>query len=99
MDKVHSVDTEKNRVAMVTNFDGGKPMPKTLDHMQREFLPTIATGLINIDYQIEAIVHHESTFGTSQEIEPLFFPLIVARDTEGPFDAGQDGMVAAQMQQ
>lgn len=66
---------------------------------QHELLPTTATGLINIDYQIEASIYHESTFGAGQEVPSLFFPVIIARNPEGPFDQGTEGMVATQLEQ
>jgi hypothetical protein len=62
--------------------------------MQREMLPTVTTSLIEIEYTIAALVIHESTFGSGQEIPPVEFPIIVARDPEGPIDMGTDGMVA-----
>ena len=67
--------------------------------MQQEFLPSITSSLINIDYQIEAIVHHEATVGTDKSIPPLIFPIIVGRALEGPVDLGTEGMVATQMAQ
>ena len=73
-------------------------MPMELKTQQHELLPTTATKLIDIDYQIEACVQHESTFGSSQEVPSLFFPLIAARNPEGPLDLGTEGMVVTQMQ-
>ena len=66
---------------------------------QHEFLPSTSTKLIDIDYQIEASIEHDSTFGSSQEVPSLFFPLIAARNPEGPFDQGTEGLVVTQMQQ
>jgi hypothetical protein len=84
---------------MINSFEDGKHMGKEIADMQRELLPSVTSSLINIDYQLEARIVHDSTFGSGQEIPPLFFPLIIARDPEGPFDQGNDGMVAQQMQQ
>lgn len=95
MGKIASIDTEKNRFVMKKSFDDGSEIDKTLLAMQNEVLPTVSTSLINIDYAIVAYVIHESTFGTGQEIPPIEFPLILARDPEGPIDMGTDGMVAA----
>ena len=38
-------------------------MPPGYEAMQKELVPTVASSLINVDYQIEAIVFHEATFG------------------------------------
>ena len=62
--------------------------------LQQEFLPSVASSLINVDYQVEAIVYHEATLGLDQAIPPLYFPIIVGRAIEGPLDVGTEGMVA-----
>lgn len=64
-----------------------------------EILPTTASSLINIDYTIECQLVHEATFGNGIEIPSISFPVIVARDPEGPLDVGTDGMVVTQMEQ
>lgn len=92
-------DCEKNRYVMKNSFEDGKPVGDVLMAMQNELLPTIASNLINIDYQIEALIIHDSTFGDGKEVPPIQFPVIISRDPEGAFDVGQEGMVAQQMQQ
>ena len=99
MDRVHSVETEKNRYFMGQDFESGRQYSGTIQNLQQEFLPSITSSLINIDYQVEAQVYHEKTIGTEQCVPSLFFPIIVGRAVEGPLDVGTDGMVAAQMQQ
>lgn len=101
MDKDPSVDTEKNRYTMLNDFAFDK-MPyvgSTLKDMQRELVPTTATSLINVDYSIECILVHDSTFGDGKEVPGIMFPVIVARNPEGAYDQGNEGMVATQMAQ
>jgi hypothetical protein len=99
MDIIGNIHTEKNRCFLTHSNENGKEYDVMLRNMEQEFLPTVATSLINIDYTVEAQVFHEAMFGTEKAVPPIFFPLIVGRNPEGPFDTGTDGMVATQMQQ
>ena len=99
MDRVPSVETEKNRYFMAQDFETGREYSGTIKNMQQEWLPSITSSLINIDYQVEAQVYHEATLGLDKSVPPLFFPIIVGRAVEGPLDVGTDGMVATQMAQ
>ena len=99
MDKIQSIDTEKNRFFMADDFDTGKKYSGIVMNLQQEFLPSITSTIVNIDYQIEAQVFHDATIGVDKCVPPLFFPVIVGRALEGPVDLGQEGMVAAQMAQ
>lgn len=81
---------------MKKSFEDGRDLNKTLMELQGEVLPTINTNLIKVDYEIEVRIAHETTFGFEYEMkEGVTFPMIVARDPQGPFDQGTDGMVAA----
>ena len=50
MDKIHSIDTEKNRHFMADDFDSGKKYSGIVQNLQQEFLPSITSSLVNIDY-------------------------------------------------
>ena len=50
MDKIHSIDTEKNRCFMADDFDTGKKYSGIVMNLQQEFLPSITSSLVNIDY-------------------------------------------------
>ena len=99
-DKVGGVDCEKNRYIMLNSFEDGLYVGEVVKNMQRELIPSCTTSLINVEYQVEALIVHDATFGSgSVEIPSISFPVIIGRDPEGPFDQGNDGMVAAQMAQ
>jgi len=96
-DIVPSINCEKNRQFLWKSFEDGSDYDPMLKDMEQEFLPTISSSLINIDYTIEAQMFHDATFGVDKSVPPVFFPIIVGRNPEGPLDVGTDGMVVTQM--
>jgi hypothetical protein len=96
-DMLPNINCEKNRYFLWKSNEDGSDYDPMLKMMEQEFLPTIATSLINIDYQVEAQIFHEATFGVDKAVPPVFFPIIVGRNPEGPLDVGTDGMVVTQM--
>ena len=91
MKKVAAMDTEQNRLVILTDFATGHPMSANLRRMQHEVLPSVKTKNIKIEYQIEAIISHEGMFTASQDVPSLIFPLHVTVDPQGPFDLGREG--------
>jgi hypothetical protein len=54
-DRLPNVDSEKGRIYLKHDFDDpSRTPPPLLSNMMIEFLPTVATNLMNVDYQIEA---------------------------------------------
>jgi len=94
--KVKGVDVEKNRYIMKKSFEDGRDINKTCMELQSEVLPSVDTNLIKVSYEIECRIAHETMMGWEYDMkEGITFPMIVARDPQGPFDQGTDGMVAA----
>jgi len=51
---------------------------------------------MKIEYRIEAMVSHDGTFSSSQELPTLKFPLYVTNDPQGPFDMGREGYILSE---
>ena len=58
MKKVREMDTEQNRFIMTMDFANGFPLSETIQTMQGQFLPSVSTQDIQIEYKIEAKVCH-----------------------------------------
>jgi len=81
---------------MKKSFEDGRDLNKILMELQNEVIPSVDTNLIKVSYEIEVRVAHETMMGWDYDMkESVSFPMIVARDPQGPFDQGTDGMVAA----
>lgn len=78
--------TEQNRFLMLHDFDDGSDMPIELKSMQHEFLPTVNSDLIKIDYHLECVVSHEGLLNIKQEVPSLNWPINVTVDPKGPIE-------------
>jgi len=96
MRKTKFTDKELNRVIMVRHFESGKLLPNAQRRMQDQLLPSLNTPNMRIEYEVIAMVSHESMFSSNQELPAVHLPLYVTVDPQGPFDLGRDGLQLAE---